>query len=114
MADIYKLVDIEGKGLGCVASTDIKRGSLILNENPQMQSSGINHGIYNNYYRVPGEILNEARQNGHLAEWIKSLLKSFDQMNRQRFVPSIRNIEKAMYLGFQLSSLNRPGHFWFY
>ena len=82
MAEIYKVVDIEGKGLGCVASTDIKRGSLILNENPQIQSSGINHGVYNNYYRVPGEILNEARQNGHLAEWIKSLLKSFNQMNR--------------------------------
>ena len=31
MAAIYKVVDIEGKGLGCVASTDIKRGSLILN-----------------------------------------------------------------------------------
>ena len=83
MAAIYKLEDIEGKGLGCVASTDIKRGSLILNENPQMQSSGgINHGIINNYYRVPGEILNEARQNGQLAEWIKSLLKSFNQMNK--------------------------------
>jgi hypothetical protein len=97
MAAIYKVVEIEGKGLGCVASTDIKRGSLILNENPQMQSSGINHGVYNNYYRVPvpGEILNEARQNGHLAEWIKSLLKSFDQMNRQRFVPGMGNIEKA-------------------
>ena len=97
MAAIYKVVEIEGKGLGCVASTDIKRGSLILNENPQMQSSRINHGVYNNYYRVPvpGEILNEARQNGHLAEWIKSLLKSFDQMNRQRFVPGMGNIEKA-------------------
>ena len=96
MAAIYKVVDVKGKGMGCVASTDIKRGSLILKENPQIQSSGINHGIYNNYYRVPGEILNEAKQNGYLAEWIKSLLKSFNQMNRQRFVPCIGNIEKAV------------------
>ena len=69
-----------------------------MNENPQIQSSGgINDGIINNYYRVPGEVLNEARQSGQLAEWIKSLLKSFNQMNRQRFVPSIGNIEKATH-----------------
>jgi len=68
MAAIYKVVDIEGKGLGCVASTDIKRGSLILNENPQIKSFG--------------ETLNEARQKGKLAEWIKRLLKSFNQMNK--------------------------------
>ena len=85
MAAIYKVVNIEGKGLGCVASTDIKRGSLILNENPQIQGTPFKE----NYYRQPGEILNEARQNGQLAEWIKSLLKSFNQMNRQRFVPDI-------------------------
>ena len=67
---------------------------------PQIQSSGgINHGIIgsriiNNYYRVPWEILDEARKNGQLAEWIKSLLKSFNEMNRQRFVPCIGNMEK--------------------
>ena len=112
MVDIYKLVDFEEKGLGCVASTDIKRGSLILNENPQIQSSGgLNHRIINNYYRVPGEILDEARQNGHLAEWIESLLKSFNQMNRQRFVPCIGNIEKAILV---FNCLSRPCRFWFY
>ena len=111
MSSTFKATETEGKGLVCIAMTDISKGSLILNENPQMQSSGINHGIYNNYYRVPGEILNEARQNGHLAEWIKSLLKSFNQMNRQRFVPSIRNIEKAIWV---FNCLSRPGHFWFY
>ena len=68
MAAIYKVVDVEGKGLGCVASTDIKRGSLILNENPQIKSVG--------------ETLKEARQKGQMAEWIKRLLKSFNQMNK--------------------------------
>ena len=68
MAAIYKVVDVEGKGLGCVASTDIKRGSLILNENPQIKSVG--------------ETLKEARQKGQMAEWIQRLLKSFNQMNK--------------------------------
>ena len=68
MAAIYKVVDVEGKGLGCVASTDIKRGSLILNENPQIESLG--------------ETMEEARQKGQMAEWIKRLLKSFNQMNK--------------------------------
>ena len=67
MATVYKVVDIEGKGLGCVALTDIKRGALILNETPQMQSSG--------------KTLYEASQNGRVTEWVKSLLKSFNQMN---------------------------------
>ena len=68
MAEIYKVIEFEGKGLGCVASTDIKRGSLILNENPQIKSLG--------------ETLKEARQKGQMAEWIKRLLKSFNQMNK--------------------------------
>ena len=68
MAEIYKVIDIEGKGLGCVASTDIIRGSLILNENPQIKSLG--------------ETLKEARQKGQMAQWIKRLLKSFNQMNK--------------------------------
>ena len=68
MAEIYRVIEIEGKGLRCVASTDIKRGSLILNENPQIKSVG--------------ETLKEARQKGQMAEWIKRLLKSFNQMNK--------------------------------
>ena len=31
----YKVVKIEGKGLGCVALKDIKPGTVILNEVPQ-------------------------------------------------------------------------------
>ena len=70
MAEIYRLIDFEGKGLGCVATTDIKRGSLILNENPQIKS-------------LEFHSLNEARQKGQLVEFIKSLLKSFNQMNKK-------------------------------
>ena len=67
MATVYKVVDIEGKGLGCVALTEIKRGALILNETPQIQSSG--------------KTLYEASQTGQVTEWIKSLLKSFNHLN---------------------------------
>jgi len=67
MAAIFEIVDIKGKGLGCVATTDIKRGSLILNETHQMQFFG--------------GTLNEAIQKGQVAEWINSLLNSFNQMN---------------------------------
>ena len=70
MAEIYKVVDIEGKGLGCVASTDIKRGSLILNENTQIKS-------------LEFHSQQDARQKGQLVEFIKSLWKSFNQMNKK-------------------------------
>ena len=33
--NLYKLVNIEGKGLGCVAIDEIKPGTLILKEKPQ-------------------------------------------------------------------------------
>ena len=39
-----------------------------MNENPQIKSLG--------------ETLKEARQKGQMAEWIKRLLKSFNQMNK--------------------------------
>ena len=32
---LYKVLPIEGKGLGCVASREIKMGKLILQETPQ-------------------------------------------------------------------------------
>jgi hypothetical protein len=36
MSSLYKVTEIEGKGLGCVAISDIKKGSLILTEKPQL------------------------------------------------------------------------------
>ena len=33
--DIYDIVPIEGKGLGCIAMQEIKIGTLILKEKPQ-------------------------------------------------------------------------------
>ena len=61
MSFVYEVTEIEGKGLGCVATKDIRKGSLILNENPQ---------IYEN-----------TEEKSWSSKWIKSLLKSFNKMS---------------------------------
>ena len=60
MEKAYKIVQIDGKGLGWIATRDIERGSLIANENAQ---------IY-------------ADHDPMSVKWIKSLVESFEQMNR--------------------------------
>ena len=62
MSSVYKVTEIKGKGLGCIAIMDIKKGSLILDENPQ----------------ICPDIKEEMLSSG----WIKSLLKSFYEMNK--------------------------------
>ena len=60
MSSLYKVTEIEGKGLGCVAISDIKKGSLILTEKPQLCV--------------------ESPEMSSM--WIKRLLKSFYGMNK--------------------------------
>ena len=62
MASVYKVAEIEGKGLGCVAILDIEKGSLILNESSQMCG-------------IPEEIKGSSK-------WMKTVLKSFYQMGK--------------------------------
>ena len=62
MSIVYKVIEIEGKGLGCVATVDIEKGSLILTENPQ--------------------ICGNTEEEKGSSKWIKSLLKSFKQMKK--------------------------------
>ena len=62
MSSVYKVTKIEGKGLGCVATMDIEKGSLILVENPQICA-------------------HNEEEEGSL-KWIKSLLKSFKRMEK--------------------------------
>jgi hypothetical protein len=62
MASVYKVTEIEGKGLGCVATVDIEKGSLILTENPQICG-------------------NTEEKEGN-SKWIKSLLKSFKRIKK--------------------------------
>ena len=35
MEGIYRVVNIEGKGSGCIALQDLKKGTLVLDEKPQ-------------------------------------------------------------------------------
>ena len=60
MSSLYKVTEIEGKGLGCVAISDIKKGSLILKENPQLCV--------------------ESEEIKWSSGWIKSLMTSFNEM----------------------------------
>ena len=62
MSSLYKVTKIEGKGLGCVAISDIKKGSLILTVNPKLYV--------------------ETEETEGSSIWIKSLLKSFYQMSK--------------------------------
>ena len=62
MSSLYKVTEIEGKGLGCVAISDIKKGSLILMEKPQLCV--------------------ETKERKWSSMMIKSLLKSFDKMSK--------------------------------
>ena len=62
MSSLYKVTEIEGKGLGCVAISDIKKGSLIFIEKPQLCF--------------------ETEEKKWNSKWIKSLLKSFYEMSK--------------------------------
>ena len=62
-SDLYQVLEIEGKGLGCVASMNIEKGTLILSENPQIRG------------RISEELSSETK-------WIKTLVQSFNQMNK--------------------------------
>ena len=63
MASVYKVTEIEGKGLGCVATVDIEKGSLILTENPQISG-------------------NDEEEKKMSSKWIKSLMKSFKRLKK--------------------------------
>ena len=62
MSSVYKVTEIDGKGLGCVAIANIGKGSLILDENPQL--------------------VVESEEKPGTPQWIKSLLKSFNGMSK--------------------------------
>ena len=62
MSEFYQVKKIDGKGLGCIATKDIKRGTLILREKAQMK------------YPKSSEKLKTQ-------DWIKGVVQSFNQMN---------------------------------
>ena len=58
---VYSVTEIPGKGLGCVATTDIKRGTLILSEKVSLYHEGSNinaaylDGLYRGYSTMSSE-----------------------------------------------------------
>ena len=62
-SSLYQVVNLKGKGLGCVASKNIEKGALILSENPQIRG------------RISEELKDETK-------WIKTLVQSFNRMNK--------------------------------
>ena len=62
MSSLYKVTEIKGKGLGCIAIMDIKKGSLILDEKPQICAD-----------------IEDGRGS---SKWIKSVLKSFYEISK--------------------------------
>ena len=39
MTELFKVKEIDGRGLGCIATKDIKMGTVIMRETPQLQIS---------------------------------------------------------------------------
>ena len=100
MSSVYKVTEIEGKGLGCVATVNIEKGSLILTENPQIC------------------VATEEEEGS--SKWIKSLMKSFkkmkkaDQLEYMELHSKYNNFQGSDALSFYESEmiLYRPNHFW--
>ena len=46
MSDLYELKSIDGKGLGAIAKQNLKRGTLILEEKPQIFDDGNDIGKF--------------------------------------------------------------------
>ena len=52
MSDLYELKSIDGKGLGAIAKHNIKRGTLILEEKPQIFDDGSDEGNFSIFHQV--------------------------------------------------------------
>ena len=65
MDSMYELLPIEGKGLGCVATKEIKIGTLILEEIPQLV--------------VPQNIVKKSELS---LEFMSSLVDTFKKMSK--------------------------------
>ena len=62
-SNVYQVKPIDGKGLGCFASMDIRKGALILSENPQ----------------IPGRTSEEKQDEN---KWIRKLFQSFSRLSK--------------------------------
>ena len=68
----FKVVKIDGKGMGCIASKHIKKGTLILQEKPQCI-------VKNTQTTTVGE---KPTYFGNLPETFNNILTSYEQMSK--------------------------------
>ena len=83
MSEFYQVVKIDGKGFGCVATKDIKRGTLILREKAQLCYKSCEFGTSNSNWN---KMILEGKCQDHsefvTPAWIKSVEESFEQMSK--------------------------------
>jgi len=72
MSTLYKVTEVEGKGLGCIALEDIKKGSLILREMSQCHAGGSHSSLINNRSTDLHEVI---------VKVMKSVLTSYQKMS---------------------------------
>ena len=63
MSELYKILEVTGKGLGAIATKDIKKGTLILKENRQLVAKS----------NVP---------NTSTDEYVRNIIRGFNQMSQ--------------------------------
>ena len=71
MSDLYQLMEITGKGLGCIAAKDIEQGTVILRETPLLKipfSEGIlkYEYLFGRGFKSSFDKLNNTDQNEYL------------------------------------------------
>ena len=75
MSELYQVKEIEGKGFGCVATRDIKSGTLILSETPQL-IFGKDPSLKQLYLKRHGEVEGKFNFLLNSPDWIKILVSS--------------------------------------
>ena len=79
MDTIYKIEHIEGKNLGCVALIEIKKGTLILQEKPQVIENGSKPSLI--YLLNSYNQMNDATQKEFLK--LYNRFKDLNEMNEE-------------------------------
>ena len=118
---IYKVVNIDGKGLGCVAIDEIKPGTLILKEKPQCVKSNRFEDIITAFYVMKKsdqddymKLYNKYKdQNSPCDPDIVEYANKFSKLNPEfdrNFIEDIIGIYKSnafnQYVGIKISRFN--------
>ena len=108
MSSVYKVTEIKGKGLGCIAIVDIEKVSLILDENPQIcadieeepLSSGLIRSLLKSFYEM-----SKADQDEYMTLYNK--FNNFqDHQNSEDFQNCKENVDKTLeYIKLEIGKI---------